>query len=312
MIIDVQNITKRYAGKTAVDGVSFQVEQGEIVGFLGPNGAGKSTTMRILAGYLPATAGRALVCGHDVYRNSLEARRCVGYMPENVPLYTDMRVKEYLKFRGALKGLGGKRLLIRTERVMELCGLRDVRRKMIGSLSKGYRQRVGLADAIIHEPPLLILDEPTNGLDPNQIRQVRELIKELGRRHTVLLSTHILSEVEATCQRVIIIHNGEIKASGQPDELVRGMRQAGAVRVELHCGEEDPIPLLEKVTGVRKVVLEAEDDGWQTLLLRVEANIDSREAVAALAAKHQWRLRNLSNQQNRLEDVFVELTTGSR
>ena len=186
-MIEVRNLTKRYVRNAAVDDISFDVARGEIVGFLGPNGAGKSTTMRILTGYLPATAGRATVAGYDIFRESLEARRKIGYMPENVPLYDEMRVKEYLRFRGALKGLGGRELRKKVGEAMNLSGVTEVRRKLIGSLSKGYRQRVGLADALVHEPPLLILDEPTNGLDPNQIRQVRELIKSLGKKHTILL-----------------------------------------------------------------------------------------------------------------------------
>ncbi len=209
LIIEVENLTKRYAGHAAVDQITFTVQRGEIVGFLGPNGAGKSTTMRILACYLPATYGTARVAGFDVFTQADEVRRRIGYMPENNPLHLDMRVREYLKFRARLKGLGIRRSRERVELVMQQCGLTEVRRKIIGHLSKGYRQRVGLADALVHEPELIILDEPTIGLDPHQVRSVRQLIKDLGRHHTVLISTHILFEVEMTCNRVLIMHEGK-------------------------------------------------------------------------------------------------------
>src|SRR5437868_10165579 len=216
-MIKVENLTKRYAGNTAIHDLNFEVGKGEIMGFLGPNGAGKTTTMRILSSFMPPTSGRATIAGFDIFEHSLQARDNLGYMPENVPLYNDMRVTEYLNYRGALKGIPHRRMPERVGDVKELCGLKEVENKLIGTLSKGYRQRVGLADALVHEPDLLILDEPTIGLDPNQIRQVRELIKNLGKQHTILLSTHILPEVEMTCSRVIIIHRGRIEASDAPD-----------------------------------------------------------------------------------------------
>src|SRR5215207_6360917 len=237
MIIDVQNITKRYAGKTAVDGVSFQVEQGEIVGFLGPNGAGKTTTMRILAGYLPATAGSASIAGFDVFEQSLEARKRIGYLPENTPLYHDMRVNEYLAYRSHLKGVPSGKVRERVGDVIELCNLREKQRAIIGTLSKGQRQRVGLADALVHDPDLLILDEPTIGLDPNQIRQVRELIKNLAQKRTVLISTHILPEVEIMCSRVIVIHKGTIRASDTAENLIKNHRSIGELRLEAKAGD---------------------------------------------------------------------------
>src|SRR5437870_12148380 len=206
LIIEVENLTKRYAGNTAIDGLTFSVGRGEIVGFLGLNGAGKSTTMRILSGFIPATAGWARVAGFDVSAQTDEVRRRIGYMPENNPLHLDMRVREYLKFRARLKGLGIRHSRERVEVVMGQCGLTEVSRRIIGQLSKGYRQRVGLADALVHEPELIILDEPTIGLDAHQIRSVRQLIKDLSRNHTALISTHNLSEVEMTCNRVLIIH----------------------------------------------------------------------------------------------------------
>src|SRR5471030_84371 len=212
-MIEVSNLTKRYAGRTAVSDISFTVARGEIVGLLGPNGAGKSTTMRILSSFMPATSGTVRVAGYDVFHDSVEVRRRIGFMPENNPLYPEMRVREYLKFRARLKGLGWKKSRERVTTVMEQCDLTDVSKRIIGQLSKGYRQRVGLADALVHEPELIILDEPTIGLDPNQIRSVRQLIKDLGRSHTVLISTHILSEVEMTCSRVLIMKGGKIVAA---------------------------------------------------------------------------------------------------
>src|SRR5256885_2158111 len=222
-IIEVENLTKRYAGHAAVDGIAFTVERGEIVGFLGPNGAGKSTTMRILACYLPATYGTARVAGFDVFTQADEVRRRIGYMPENNPMHLDMRVREYLKFRARLKGLGIRQSRKRVEVVMQQCGLTEVRRNIIGHLSKGYRQRVGLADALVHEPELIILDEPTIGLDPHQIRSVRQMIKNLGGKHTVLISTHILPEAEMMCSRMLIMYDGKILASDTPENLQRIM-----------------------------------------------------------------------------------------
>jgi ABC-2 type transport system ATP-binding protein len=218
-MIHVSHLTKYYGDYVAIRDVSFDVEQGQVVGFLGPNGAGKSTTMRILAGYLTATSGRATVAGLDVFWDPVGVRRKIGYLPESCPLYPEMRVVEYLTYRGGIKGLHGRACRLAVERVVERCWLGDVRRQLIGTLSKGYRQRVGLADAILHDPPVLILDEPTAGLDPSQIRETRGLIRDLGERHTVLLSTHILSEVEMTCDRAIIINRGRVAAAGRLDEL---------------------------------------------------------------------------------------------
>src|SRR5712691_1542535 len=235
LMIEVGNLTKRYAGVTAVSNISFSVARGEVVGLLGPNGAGKSTTMRILACYLPATSGTVRVAGLDVFRQSDEVRRRIGYMPENNPLHYDLRVREYLKFRARLKGLSRKRSRERVDVVTEQCGLTDVSKRIIGHLSKGYRQRVGLADTLVHDPELIILDEPTIGLDPNQIRQVRELIKELGKHRTVLLSTHILPEVEMTCSRVIIIHRGKIVASDSVERLKKMRRGGGETILEVRA-----------------------------------------------------------------------------
>jgi len=306
-MIKVENLTKRYVGQPAIRDLNFEVGQGEIMGFLGPNGAGKTTTMRILAGFMPPTSGRASIAGFDVFEQSLQARARIGYMPESVPLYNDMRVTEYLDYRAALKGVPHRKIAERVGDVKELCGLKEVERKLIGALSKGYRQRVGLGDALLHEPDLLILDEPTIGLDPNQIRQVRELIKNLGKQHTILLSTHILPEVEMTCSRVIIIHRGRIEACDTPENLLGQIRQAGGVVVEAKTGKDDGAEQLKKISGVRDVMTEAEGD-WKIFSLRVESGLDVREEIFQLAATRHWKLRELSQRRATLEDVFVEIT----
>jgi ABC-2 type transport system ATP-binding protein len=306
-MIKVENLTKRYAGQHAIQDLNFEVGQGEIMGFLGPNGAGKTTTMRILASFMPATSGRATIAGFDVFEQSLQARAHLGYMPENVPLYNDMRVTEYLDYRAALKGVPHRRVTERVGDVKELCGLKEVERKLIGVLSKGYRQRVGLADALLHEPDLLILDEPTIGLDPNQIRLVRELIKNLGKQHTILLSTHILPEVEMTCSRVIIIHKGRIEACDTPENLLGKIRQAGGVILEAKVGPDNGAEELRKISGVRDVIVDADGD-WKIFSLRVESGVDVREEIFRLAIDRRWTVRELTQRRATLEDVFVELT----
>ena len=307
-MIEVNQLTKRYARHEAVRGISFSVARGEIVGFLGPNGAGKTTTLRMLTGYLPPTSGTATIANHDIFRQSIEARRKIGYMPENVPLYEDMRVREYLKFRAQLKGLGNGDTRRRVGDVIDTCGLGNVRRKMIKTLSKGYRQRVGLADALVHDPELLILDEPTNGLDPNQIRQIRELIRHLGQSHTVLISTHILSEVEMTCNRVIIIDNGKIKAADTPGNLIAQMRAAGRIQVEIQADSQVAANALTRLETVKKVSPEPLEDGWIRYTVWVDSGADPRESIAQVAAQFGWPLRSLFRHAATLEDVFVELT----
>ena len=252
-MIEVTNLTKRYAGRTAVAGISFTVARGEIVGLLGPNGAGKSTTMRILSCFLPATSGTVRVAGFDVFHQSEEVRRRIGYMPENNPLYPDMRVREYLKFRARLKGLNRRRSRERVTTVMEQCGLTEVGRRIIGQLSKGYKQRVGLADALVHEPELIILDEPTIGLDPNQIRSVRQLIKSLAQKHTVLISTHILPEAEMTCNRMLIMYDGKILAADTPDNLQRLMAGSSQIIAEIAAQAEVLREVLAQMPGVEQL-----------------------------------------------------------
>ncbi len=307
-MIEVNELTKRYGRHPAVSGISFRVEQGGIVGFLGPNGAGKTTTLRMLTGYLPPTSGTASVAGYDVFRDSIAARRSIGYMPENVPLYGEMRVREYLNFRARIKGVTGGDVRRRVGDVLETCGLTGVRRKMIKTLSKGYRQRVGLADALVHDPGLLILDEPTNGLDPTQIRQIRELIRRLGEHHTVMISTHILSEVQMVAGRVIIIDEGRIKADDTPANLIDEMRAAGRLQVEIQGDGEVVAGALGRLNGVKKVVPDVLGGDWCRYLVWVASDGDVREQVADLAARHGWPLRSLFLHQATLEDVFVELT----
>lgn len=306
-MIEVRNLTKRYGSKVALDNVSFDVASGEIVGFLGPNGAGKSTTMRILSTFLPATGGSVRIDGLDVFADSMEVRRRIGYLPESAPLYDDMRVVEYLSYRGTLKGLHGRRLRRRIYEVLPVCGIEGVRDEVIRRLSKGYRQRVGLADALIHDPPLLILDEPTIGLDPNQIRQIREFIRHLGKRHTVLLSTHILSEVEMICARVIIIQGGRIVAADRTENLLGGLQGQRRVTLEVRGPAEAITRGLQAVPGVRSVALEPGGE-WLRCVCLCDGGADIRADVFALVAREGWTLRELQAERANLEDVFVELT----
>jgi ABC-2 type transport system ATP-binding protein len=306
-MIKVENLTKRFAGFTAIKNLNFEVAKGEVVGFLGPNGAGKTTTMRILTGYMPATSGSAWIAGFDVFGQSLEARKRIGYLPENTPLYHDMRVNEYLRYRASLKGVEHRRLKERVSDVIELCALKEKERAIIGTLSKGQRQRVGLADALVHDPDLLILDEPTIGLDPNQIRSVRELIKNLANKRTVLISTHILPEVEIMCSRVIVIHQGEIRASDTAENLLKNHRAAGNLRLEAKINGDAARDSLLALPGVKDVTEEMDGD-ISIFNLRLEANADPAEEVMSLAVRNHWRVRELTRRRATLEDVFVELT----
>ena len=308
-MIEVKNLTKRFGRVTAINGLSFEVGKGEIVGLLGPNGAGKTTTLRILACYLPATGGDASVSGADVFSDSLAVRSKVGYLPENVPLYMDMRVSEYLRFRGALKGLRRAKLRERVKAVLEQCELTEQRRIVIGRLSKGFRQRVGLADCLLHEPECLILDEPTIGLDPNQIRHIRELIRGLARRHTVLISTHILTEVEMLCQRVLIMNEGRIVASDTPDALVGLMKGNEKVVVEVCGSRRAVLDAFEAIPGVESVVCEPLGE-WSRLMCQCAKGADVRDGIFKAVCANDWQLRELSIERRNLEDVFVAITKG--
>ena len=311
-IIEVENLTKRYAGHTAIDGLTFSVGRREIVGFLGPNGAGKSTTMRILACFMPATFGTARIAGLDVFTQADEVRRRIGYMPENNPLHLDMRVREYLKFRARLKGLGIGRSRSRVDLVMQQCGLTEVSRKIIGHLSKGYRQRVGLADALAHEPELIILDEPTIGLDPHQIRSVRQLIKNLARSHTVLISTHILSEVEMTCNRVLIMHRGKILAADTTQNLQNIMSDGGQVIAEIAAPLADLRSCWEQMGEIEYFDIAPSEGEYHRCALTPRAGLDLRPLVFEQVRTRGWVLRELSRAQHSLEDIFVHITRPDR
>jgi ABC-2 type transport system ATP-binding protein len=304
-MIEVENLTKRYGRHTAVDGVSFRVNKGEILGFLGPNGAGKTTTMRILTCYLPPTDGTARVAGFDVLEDPIEVKRRVGYTPETPPLYPDLSVEETLDFCAKVKGVPREKRKARLDEAMEKCRVADVRRTLVGRLSKGYRQRVGLAQAILNNPDVLILDEPTAGLDPKQIIETRELIRGLGGEHTIILSTHILPEVEMTCGRVVIIDRGRVVAEDTPANLVRRLRGAAAIRVEVAGDGAAAETLLRAVPGV--VALHAKGGG--VLEVECEAGRDARADMARALVQGGVDLLDLHAAGMRLEDVFLQLTT---
>ncbi len=309
LAIDAQNLTKRYDTATALDHISFQVRQGEIMGFLGPNGAGKTTTLRILTGLLAPTSGAVRIHGLDVETQSLEIRRQIGYLPESVALYPELRVREYLSYRAQIKAVPRAQRRARVDETLERCALGDVQRMLIGRLSKGYRQRVALADTLISRPSLLILDEPTAGLDPHQIRQTRDLIKQLGETTTILLSTHILPEVDITCQRVTIINKGTIVAVDTPENLRRGQNARQVVHLELQGNPAEIGQALAQVPGVTRVQPRERQGEYTTYALEAQPGLDVREAVFRLAVERRWTLRQLTQVQTSLEDVFIHLTT---
>jgi ABC-2 type transport system ATP-binding protein len=310
-LIQVENLTKRYAATIAVDGVSFQVREHEVLGFLGPNGAGKSSTLRVLTCFHPPTSGRVTVGGHDDVAEPARVKRTVGYLPENVPLYPEMRVHEYLRYRAALKGVPRVRRRRAVDDAVERCGVGDVRRRIVGQLSKGYRQRVGLADALVGDPRILVLDEPTIGLDPNQIRQARELIRELGRERTVILSSHILPEVEAVCSRVLIIDRGRLVGQGRPEELRSGLAGGRvALAVEVRDPEGVAAAALRSIPGVAAVGAPSpREDGVLSLDLEAERGAAVRERIFDAAVAGGFKLLGLSSRAASLEDIFVSITT---
>jgi ABC-2 type transport system ATP-binding protein len=303
-MIRVEKLTKYFGPVLAVDDIDFHVSKGEIVGFLGPNGAGKTTTMRILTSYLPASSGIARVAGFDVLNESMDVRRNIGYLPESVPLYPEMRVDEYLDYRAKLKGVNRKNRPGRIDYVLDRCRVREVRRRLIGTLSKGYRQRVGLADALVHDPPILILDEPTAGLDPLQIRETLFLIKELGDQHTILLSTHILSEVEAICKRVIIISSGCIGLDKNMAELTS---ETAVIVLEVRGPADQVASTLRSAEGVSHVKPQHLEDGLTAFEVQTHHNRDLREALAQRIAKNGWTLRRLDLRRRTLEDHFIDV-----
>ena len=308
-MISVENLTKRYAAKTAIENVSFKVNSGEILGFLGPNGAGKTTTMRIIVGYMPASEGSVRVDGFEVFDNPLDVRRRIGYLPENPPLYLEMTVTGYLRFVAKIKGVPKERLDSEVTRVMERVSVSDVKQRIIGKLSKGYKQRVGLAQALINDPPVLILDEPTIGLDPKQIHEVRELIKELAGKHTVVLSTHILPEVEQTCHRVIIIDRGKIIAVDTPQNLRFQLQGVERVHMEVDGPVADVISKLKATPGVMDVHKLTESDGRCRLQIEGQLRKDIRSELARTVVQSGWGLLELQSATMSLEDIFLKLTT---
>ena len=294
----------------AVDGITFSVPRGEILGFLGPNGAGKSTTMRILTGYLSATSGRASIAGFDVFSNPIEVRRRIGYLPENNPLYNEMRVSDYLRLCCRLRGVAPARRSARVDYALEACGLEERRRDIIGRLSKGLRQRVGLAQAVVHDPDLLILDEPTSGLDPAQTRETRDLIVALGRDHTVILSSHILPEVSATCERVVIINRGTLVADDRPENLARRMSEGHGIDVEMAV-RGDPEAIRKKLKSIKGLdSVDVQELAGGECMVRVHSSGDDpREELARAIVRGGFGLRELHSRSLSLEDVFISLTT---
>jgi len=308
-LISVENLTKKYASKTAIEGMSFQVQKGEILGFLGPNGAGKTTTMRIITGYMPCTDGAVKVDGYDVAEQPLEVRRRIGYLPENPPLYTEMTVIGYLRFVAKLKGVSGANMQSEVERVMQRVNITDVQNRIIAKLSKGYKQRVGIAQALLNDPPVLILDEPTIGLDPKQIHEVRELVKSLAGNHTVVLSTHILPEVEQTCHRVIIIDHGKIVAVDTPQNL-RAQIQGGArVILEVEGPAPEIVTTVKAIPGVLDIRIANESGPRSRFYIDGEIGRDVRSELARTIVNKGWGLLELQSESMSLEDIFIKLTT---
>jgi ABC-2 type transport system ATP-binding protein len=316
-MIKVDGLTKRYARTVAVDNISFEVEKGQIVGFLGPNGAGKTTTMRVLTCFLPPTAGTANIAGYDVIEQPMEVKRRIGYLPETPPVYPEMEVAEYLNFVGRLKGIGSGDIARRVDDVLGRCAIGDVRSKLIGKLSKGYRQRVGLAQAIIHNPDVLILDEPTSGLDPKQIIEIRELLRQLAGEHTIILSTHILSEVEHSCERVIIISQGKLVAIDSVANLTNRLRGSKAVALEVQAADGRPNPTevqqrLEQVPGVSRVVMKEPKDGRLQFEIESLQGRQIRADVARTVVNAGWNLNELRAVGLSLEDIFLQLTAAEK
>ena len=306
-MIEVENLTKHYGQHVALDGITFSVEHGEVVGFLGPNGAGKSTTMRILTTFLAATSGSVYIGGDCVFEQPNRVRRRIGYMPENNPLPIDLRVRDYLNFRAQLKHLSKDMATKRIDEVVDECGISDVANRYIGQLSRGYRQRVGMADALLANPELIILDEPTSGLDPNQIRSVRSLIRKLSGKHTVLISSHILSEIEMTCDRVIILHEGKLLASGEMKQLISKSNLAVVAEI---CAPLNDIKNWASGIALENSELIEQKNGYVRCRFSAIKNNDIREQIFTIVNERGWELRELSLQTPSLEDLFVSLTNG--
>jgi ABC-2 type transport system ATP-binding protein len=311
VLVEVNDLTRFYGDVAAINGVTFEARKGEILGLLGPNAAGKTTTMRILTGFMPPSSGTAKVAGFDIVEESLEAREHIGYLPENVPLYEEMTVRNYLSFCAKLRGIGKKKIADRVRYVMEATRIADEQNTIINKLSKGFRQRVGIAQALVHNPDLLILDEPTVGLDPRQIIEVRDLIRGLRGEHTIILSTHILPEVQMLCDRIVIMNDGKVAAIDTPENLTARLRKSQQVRLEVRGPEQEIATRLSTLPGVLAVHPDAARDGAASAHFTVEAdvNADVRESLAAAIVKQGWGLREMSSVSMSLEDIFLRLTT---
>ncbi len=310
-MIEVKNLTKYYGTTVGIENLSFQVDKGEVLGFLGPNGAGKTTTMKILTCYLPPTSGTAMVFGYDIIENPLEVRKRIGYLPEKNPLYTDMVVKEYLEFVGSLKGIPASKIRNRVSMAVEQCGLTDVYKRTIGKLSKGYQQRVGIAQAIISDPELLILDEPTIGLDPKQIIEIRELIKNLGKERTVILSSHILPEVSQVCNRIIVVNQGKLVAVDTPDNLRNRLKKSSVIRIKLRkTPESEKVKeLIQKIDGVLLVNEKESTDTILVLSVESKPDRDLRNDIARELIRNDLPLLEIFSEELSLEDIFLKLVT---
>ena len=312
-MIEVKQVTKVFGETVAVDHASFEVEQGRVVGFLGPNGAGKTTTLRILTCFMPPTSGSAVVDGHNVSTDSIAVRRVIGYLPETVPLYPEMRVREFLNYRARLKGVRRADRRKRVEDIIHRCRIDDVARRITGQLSRGYRQRVGIADALVGDPKIIILDEPTLGLDPNQIRETRKLIKDLGRDHTVLLSTHILPEVEMVCDEVVVIHEGRIAARGTLGELRQKLTaDGGRIYLEVKGPVDEIRKSIAAITGVRNVQHQTDRDRLRRFVVETAGSADVREQIFDRAVRSGWKIVEMHTALATLEDIFTHITAGGR
>ena len=308
-MIEIKHLTKKFGNTQVLDDISLEVQKGEILGFLGPNGAGKSTTMKIITGFWSPSSGSVKIDGLDVVKNSIETRKKIGYLPETVPLYDDMRVYEYLKFIAEIRGIDKDKIKDRIKKVVNDCGLSKVLRKPIEELSKGYRQRVGLAQAIMHEPDILILDEPTTGLDPNQITEIRDLIKEIGKEKTVIFSTHILGEVSATCDRVIIINNGKIVVEGKPSELAKKAGAKELIYVKIKGNRDEVLKTLKNMDNIEKAsIKDKETNEIYGYEIEPKAGVDLREYLSMTVMKKDWSIFEFSKKDMSLEDAFKELT----
>ena len=307
-MIQATGLTHFYGPQPAIDEVTFNVKRGEILGFLGPNGAGKTTTMRILTGYMPPTHGQVTIGGHDVVKDSLEVRKLVGYLPETVPLYTEMPVTNYLRYMGSLRGMNNRDLKRRLPDVIELCRLNDYSKTIIGKLSKGYRQRVGIAQAILHEPELLVMDEPTIGIDPIQVVETRRLIQDLGKQQTVVLSSHILPEVSMVCERVLIIHQGHIVAEDTPENLAQTLQGVDQLQVEINGPPREVTTALRNIEGVIDVNHRNQPDK-EVYLVKSEEGLDLRDEISRVIVSNGWGLLSMQLMSMSLEDIFLRLTT---